>query len=242
MRAAVARLLTDAAYQKRFFAAPADAAEAFGVSPEEFAQLRRLDARKLGITTEGFSGKRLERVASAFPLTLAALRATAPDAHLRYLAQTAFPRDEAAERDTFLRYLQHADAGPAPLRRCLLDLADAEALLARRGPAPPLPALRFRASTRPQRTPLAEPLVLRGPLEDALRLGRAPPDYPERPRECLVLREGRALRVEPLDDARRKLLDACDGTRTVQDLARAHGEDAVPLLEAWLVRGVLREP
>ena len=240
MRAAVARLLTDARYQRSFFDAAPEAAGDFGLTPDEFAQLRRLDARKLGITTEGFSGKRLERVASAFPLTLAALQATAPDAALRYLAQTAFPPDERAERETFLAYLRHADAWPAPLRRCLLDLADAEAALARRGPAPPLPALRLRPDvTRPRRTGLAQPVRLRGPLEAALALGRAPDDYPESPRECLVLREGRALRIEPLHDARLRLLAACDGTRTVAELLEAHGPDAPALLEGWLARGVL---
>ena len=240
MRAAVARLLTDARYQQAFFAAPPGAADEFGLTPDEFAQLRQLDARKLGITTEGFSGKRLERVASSFPLTLAALQATASDAPLRYLAQTVFPPDERAERETFAEYLRHGGDWAPHVRRSLLDLADAEAALAARGPSPPLPALRLRPdATRPRRTPLAAPVHLRGPIERALAAGRPPDDYAESPRDALVLREGRALRVEPLDDARLALLAACDGTRTVADLARAHAGDAAGILEGWLVRGIV---
>lgn len=113
MRLVVARLLTDRAYQRRFFAAsPAQAGE-HGLTAEEFGALHRLDPRSLGITTEGYSGKRLERVESAYPRTLRALEALEPGARWRYLQGTSFPPGDAEERAAFHAHVRSGGAGGA---------------------------------------------------------------------------------------------------------------------------------
>ncbi|MFA5943268.1 MAG: hypothetical protein WC876_02250 [Candidatus Thermoplasmatota archaeon] len=59
--AAAARLVTDASFRERLFATRTPAAD-LDLAPEELAVLRRLDAGRLGIVSEGYAGKRLETV------------------------------------------------------------------------------------------------------------------------------------------------------------------------------------
>lgn len=238
MQAVVARLLTDAAYQRRFFAAsPGEAAE-HGLTPEEFAVLRRLDAAKLGITVEGYAGKRLERVASAFPRTLAALDAVESGARFRYLERTDFPPDEAAERATFLAYVRTGGGWPEAAHRFARDLAALEVLLYDHPPPTGLPSYRWRPEVlRPRRSPQALTLATRGPLDLGLaeaEQGRPPTTYLEEPHEFLVLREGAAVRLEDLAGPAGALLRACDGAQTVAALAARFGPAAEAAVERWL--------
>lgn len=236
MKGAVARLLTDPAYQERFFGDDPSRHAEHGLSADEFAALRRLDRRKLGITSEGYAGKRFERVESAFPLSLALLEALDPRARGRYLAETAFPPNEEVERATFRAHLaQRRDVGD-DARRLLLDLADLEALLYE-APRPGLPSYRYRPEkNRPRVTPHALRLRTRGPLREALALlpAAAPRAYADAPSEWLVLRQGRAVELEPLEESRRALLEACDGARTTVELSSRFGEEAVAVVERWL--------
>ncbi len=237
MRAVVARLFTEPDYLARFFADPADAHAAHGLAPDEFAALRTLDVRTLGITSEGYAGKRFERVASAFPSTLLALERLDPEAKARYLAETPYPPNEAGERATFLAHVRQG-RGPTPdAQRFLEDLADLEQLLFESPRPAGLPSYRYRPeATRPRRTPFAILLAARGPLPkglDALPSG-FPAAYARAPRDFLVLRDGPGFALEDVTGPLSTLLAACDGTRTVEALARDLGPATAPAIERWL--------
>jgi hypothetical protein len=241
MRFTVARLLTDPAYRERFFGDEPGSPAEHGLDADEFATLARLDPEKLTITTEGFAGKRFERVASAFPRTLAALELLERGARGRYLATTAFPAGDEEERATFLAFVR----GPGPHtpdgRRLLEDLASLEALLYDAPPAP-LPSYRYRLTeTRPRRTSrAAQRLHAKGPLARALASPTIPASYPHAPAELLVARDGVGIALEDVADVG-PLLAACDGTATVEELARAHGPTTPARLQRWLRLGVVED-
>jgi len=238
MRLAVARLLTDPAYQARFFAAREEAAAEFGLTREEFAALRTLDRRKLAITTEGFAGKRLEPLNESFPLTLAAMGAHDPDAARRYLASTPHPANLEMEAASLGSYLAHAEVGPPHVRRYLLDLRDAEWALARAPRPRGLASYRFVPDAlRPRRTPFVPVVDLRGALgSPALASGPMilPREYPEAPQRALVVRLPGGIATELLTPEREALLAACDGVRTLRDLAAQFGPSAEAAVAAWL--------
>jgi len=237
VQAAIARLLTSREQQAEFFAAPEEAAPRFGLTREEFRALRRIDPRKLGISSEGYAGKRFERVESAFPRTFRALDALVPGARGAYLAATRFPANEEEEHATFLAHVAAGEGWPAPTQRLLRDLADLEALLARNPPPPGLARYRMQPDLLRPRVHALLALATRGPLADALD---AAPDalaglaYPDAPSECLVLRQGPEIRLQPLTPALRALLADCSGERTLADLEARHGPTTTPLVEAWL--------
>ncbi len=82
-RRVVARLLTDRVYQARFFSADPGAPGEHGLTSEEMRSLRALDPRRLAISSEGYMGKRFERVASAYPRTLEMLERLDPATRAR---------------------------------------------------------------------------------------------------------------------------------------------------------------
>lgn len=242
MRYAVARLLTDTAYQKRFFAdAPAKAA-AHGLTEDEFRALAQLDPRKLGITTEGYAGKRFERVESAFPRTLRALDTLDKGARWRYLQSTSFPKGDAEERAAFAGFLRAGGRAP-DAQRFLEDLAGLELLLYE-APPPKLPSYRYRPdATRPRRAASLLRLRTRGPLAAFLEVPDRPaPDaYPAAAVEVLVHRDGSRVLLEPLEGPAAQLLAACDGTSTVADLAARFGPDADARLRSWFRLGAVED-
>lgn len=233
--AAAARLVTDAGYRGRMFAEPAPAAIDLGLAPDELALLRRLDPARLGIVSEGYAGKRLEAVESAFPRTLALLESLRPGARRHYLESTPFPPDDAAERATFRAFVAQ-DAPDGERRRLLADLALVEEAVHRLPPPAP-PAYRLYGRLRPRPSPSTWSGVVSGPLPDALRGG----GYPERPTRLLALRPAGGLRMEPLDEAAAKVWTDCTGDATLDELRQRHGDSAPTRVGAWLRSGALED-
>jgi hypothetical protein len=244
MRLVVAKLLTDLAYQRRFFAASPQQAGEHGLTAEEFQALRQLDPRSLGITTEGYAGKRLERVESAFPRTLRALEVLEPGARWRYLQGTSFPPGDAEERAAFHAHVRAGAGGRgAEAQRFLEDLADLEALLYA-APQPRLPSYRYRPeATRPRAAPGLLRLRTRGPLAAWVEAASPPGPgaYSPQPAECLVHRDGPRVVCEPLGPAGEALLQACDGSRTVADLVARFGAPADEALQRWFRWGAVED-
>lgn len=172
----VARLLTDPAYQAAFFSADPGAAAQHGLTEDEMRTLRVLDRRRLAISSEGYMGKRFERVESTYPRTLALLDRVDPRTRGDYLATTPFPPSEPAELATFRAYVAREGVRPAPVQRLVLDLADLETLLA--GANGGL-------------------LTTRGPLDAALEGKATAETYPDAPARFTVRKEGPAVRLEP---------------------------------------------
>jgi hypothetical protein len=232
--AAGARLVTDPGFRARLFAG--EDPGGLGLSADEAAVLRRLDPDRLGIVAEGYAGKRLEAVESAFPRTLALLEPWRPGARRRYLESTPFPADDGAERATF-RAFAAADAPEGWRRRLAADLALVEEAVH----ALPLPAPRgywMRDGLRPRRTASAWAGTVSGPLHQAL--DGSDGGYPERPVRVLALRAHDGLRLEPLDEAGAWLWDSCSGGPTLADL-RAQRPGSEARLESWLRLGAVED-
>lgn len=233
--AAAARLVTDGGFRGRLFAEPAPPPAELGLGAAELALLRRLDPARLGIVAEGYAGKRLEAVESAFPRTLSLLDSWRPGARRRYLEATPFPADDAAERDAF-RAFAVRDAPEGWRRRLLADLASVE----QAAHALPLPApapYRLHDGLRPQPSAAAWVGAATGPLHVFLRgEGGA---YPHQPTRLLALRSAGGVRLEALDGAPGWLWDACSGGAALADLRRLFGDGAPDRVEAWLRSGAL---
>ena len=171
----VARLLTDPAYQRAFFSADPGAAPEHGLTDDEMRTLRALDPRRLAISSEGYMGKRFERVESVYPRTFALLERLDPRTRGDYLATTPFPPSDAAELATFRAYAAREGVRPAPAQRMVLDLADLETLLHAAG---------------------GGVLPTRGPLDAALDGRIEPAAYPDAPARFTVRKEGPSVRLE----------------------------------------------
>lgn len=233
---AVARLLTDPDYRVRLFD-PDTRPEELDLDAADLALLRRLDPRRLDVVSEGYVGKRLERVLSFFPRSFAVLVALDPAARGDYLAQTPFAPDDAAERATFLAWAARRADEATDAGRLLLDLLDAEsALLAAPPPAPVRSALPLDASPRLR----VRLLPVRGPLADALASPTTlPASYPARPGWIAALRRAEGPLVAPVDAGTKALLEACDGRAPLAALEARFGPAARPVLDAWLRAGAL---
>ncbi len=244
MQEVIARLLTDTEYQDRFFSDATSHHGTHGLSLEEFEALQRIDSAKLGIVSEGYTGKRLERVESCFPRTLALLQATQAGFWAHYLAHTPFPADDAEERSTFLDYI-HADVHDwtPDAKRLLEDLASLEFQVHQTPLPASAPTYRFQPeSTRPVQSRHVVRFQSRGPLLDAWRATETrqmPAEYPKDPLHWLVTHDGGSVRLEPLFQDTLTLLSACDGRRTVAALEENHGPGTRPLIQQWLRRGVV---
>lgn len=237
MQAAIARLLTDSRFQESLYEARPEDAPRLGLDADELGLLRKLDRRKLGISSEGYAGKRFERVEGAFPISLQILGATGRGARYQYLARTAFPHTEDAEHDTFLAYVHGSHDWAPDLHRLLQDTAELEIALFRTPRPRGLPSYRWRPEhVRPQRTSHAITLALRGPLGAVLpRLGQGiPAEYPAEPRTWLALRHGPSIQLEPLDGEVGDLWSACDGTVTLAQLRDELGAWAEKHVQRWL--------
>lgn len=233
---AVARLLTDPAWRARFFA-PDATPEDFDLADEDFRVVRQLDPRRLDVVSEGYMGKRLERIASSFPRTLALLLAVEPGARGDYLAQTAFAADDAAERASFSAWLARRLDPDSDAGRLLLDALDVETALAAAPPAALASAAPLPDDARPR---LRSRLVpVRGPLVQVLDAGALPPRYPDEPGHVAALRRPEGPAVLALDAATRALLEACDGERDVAALLARFGPGARGALEGWARLGAL---
>lgn len=235
LQKALARLLLDAQFRASFYAGLADG----GLSPAEARLLRRVDPRKLEIVSEGYTGKRFERVASSHPLTLGLLDRHAPGHRRRYLAETPFPASAAEERESFARYYARAPFLHADLARLVRDLLALEAAL--RDAAAPASGYRLRRGhSRPARSPACRLLASEGPLEGALAQWPEVARYPDEPAEHVAVAEGGRPIVERLTEESRALLLACDGTRLLEEL-EARSADAPGALARWFRRGVLTD-
>lgn len=242
MHKVVAQLLTSRSFQAAFFAAPASTAAQFGLDEEELRALQRIDPRKLGISSEGYAGKRFERVESAYPLAYRTLMNVFPAWRGEYLALTNFPPDEDAERATFLGYLRERDAWPEPLRRLARDLAELDEAL-QRLPALGVAQYRMRPDLlRPRHGPGLLRHRTRGPLATVLDGAPAKgvvPAYADDPHDWLVVRNGPTpelvawREVEPI-------LKLCDGARSLPEIESSFPA-ARPLVEKWLRTHVLAD-
>lgn len=177
--AALARLLTDPTWRDALFEAGEHEHARSGLSARVFALMRDLDRRRLHVTSEGFQGKRFERIASAFPRALALLDTHAPAARGDYLARTPFPESAEAERSYFQRIAPTlVKERDAELARLLADVTDAELAAYNLAPGDRV-ALTVRADL---------PRVF-----DALPA--RPPAYAEAPMRVDVTRTGAGIRV-----------------------------------------------
>lgn len=235
-RACAARLLTDAVYREAFFAAPPHASALFGLTAEEFRLLRMLDASRLAISSEGYAGKRFERLVGAFPRLLPLL-----DAHARgwrggYLATTAFPPTEADEYATLQRFLATM---PHPGSHAFQDVADLEwGIFSRRpGALVAPPPIDPEAPLRPAEGSVA--LSMRGPLPRLLAGEVGPAEYPPEPSRWLVTRRVPTLALEPLEGARAQAWDAAASGRSLHEVTALAGQTGAEAVAAWWRAGLV---
>lgn len=232
----LARLLIDAQFRAAFHERRSDG----GLTPAEAELLRRVDPRKLEIVSEGYTGKRFERVASSYPLTLQVLDLQTPGHRRRYLVETPFPAHAAEERGAFARYYARAPFLASDLARMVRDLLLLEASLRDAGqPSGAGYRLRPRAS-RPARSAACAIVGLEGPLGEALAALPSAVPYPAAPAEYIAVAEGGRPILERLTAESRALLDACDGSRLLEEL-EARSSDAPATLARWFRRGVLTD-
>ena len=239
MQSAVASLLTDPAYRARFFAADERDAAGLGLDAVEFRLLRSLDPRRLGIVSEGYQGKRLERVVGAFPRTLDAIRRLRPSAVGEDLLRWPHAPTAEDERESFRAWVA-TEAARAPMGRLLADLAGLDWALYST-PLPPFPRYRWRPDAlRPRRRPDAVLLRARGPLGPWLS-GPRDAMYPEDPAEWLVHREGAQFRLERLSVGASQLRAACDGASTVTQLSARFGPTTPTIIQTWLAASIIED-
>lgn len=243
MQRVVARILTDPAYQKQFFSDTSHS-DAHSLTPAEFATLRQIDTKKLGIVSEGYIGKRFERIESCYPRTLQVLEALDQHARANYLAHTHFPASDEAERNAFMAYLQEKmDLWPRDVQRCLHDLATLEKLLYSMPTPPGPPVYRIEPDrTRPLRTPYAVLFQSKGMVSAAWSSHLATPtNYAYDPHHWLATWDGPRLWLEPLSRSTLDLLEACNGSQTVAELESTFGPEAVTYMKRWFDKQVIAE-
>lgn len=235
LQKAVARLLVDADFRHAFYSGRSDGE----LAPSDANILRKVDPRKLEIISEGYTGKRFERVASSFPLTLQLLDRHAPGHRRRYLAETPFTGNTLGERGTFAAYYRQASFLPPDVARLTRDLLTLEDAL--REPAASAAGYRLRPGfSRPLLAPGCRILPLEGPLDEVIVALPEVAAYPPAPALHVVVAEGGRPLVERLTPATRALLLACDGTRLLDEL-EARAPEAPEALARWFRRSVLTD-
>lgn len=243
MQGVVARLLTNPAFQRTFYQATAADSASYGLEPHEFQALRRIDAAHLEVVSEGYTGKRLERVESCFPRTLAVLFSLVPEARRHYLSHTPFPRNDAEERKTFQEYVRSKPGHlPEEHHRLLQDIALVERTLYELPSVVPHRTETRPAPTRdrPRLSRLVASLRLQGPLWEIWPLHpQLPNAYPFQPTHVVVGLGGPSAFINPLSTKDQETLAACDGTQTLAQISQRFGADGARIVKRWMREGLL---
>jgi hypothetical protein len=238
----VAMLIMNAPFRRRFFNADAGAPEEFGLTPAEFAALRRLDEARIAFLHQPFVVKRFEYLDPAFPHTLRILERHDPRTRAMYAESVVLEKDPAAEVANFHAWAR-ARPVPDPERGLLECVCDLELLARRRPLAERSRGFRRTPGTRPAASGIhaIHDCLLDLPAIFAAwsATGAYPVPPPPGPVRLLVWNEDGRARFERLSPADERLLRACDGTRTLAELERELGAGAIDRIEAWLGEGLL---
>ncbi len=235
MQQVIVRLLRDRDARRRFFD-EGDLDADLGVRPEEALPLRGLDERRFNLISEGFVGKRFERLDGEFRLTLAALDQHAPNWRVRYLAATQIP---ARMDDEFKNFNSWLDGYEGPLGSLAQDLRDVEAAIHRQPPVKSL-VVQWDPAREFGHAPSFTPLLLRGRVDRWIHGSRSAEgvEYPADAGRHLVWRIGTLLQCPRLEGPLSALWEACKGPIRAKDVS-AWGNGASRIVHEWLTAGAL---
>lgn len=239
------QLMMSAPFRRAFFAAPPDAHAQYGLTPDEFQALRRIDERRVAVFNQVYAGKRFDYLNAAFPRTLALLEARDPLVRARYAEEVPLVDDARVEFANFHRWARARPVPPEERAR-LEALCDWERLARTLPLAPRGRPFRLADDVRPLATGCAVPVDLAADVT-LLAEGREPgaaaassaSGVAPGPARVLVWNDEGKARAERLDPSREALLAACDGKSTLAELVSRFGAEARDPLARWLVAGVL---
>ncbi len=158
VQSVLARLYTDAAWREAFFAEPLQTGGTAGLTPEEAAQLAKMEASDVAFFALTLHQKRLKQIHKLLPLSRRAYGQNF-DACFRAYAEGYLPDGTKKHRDdatSFAKYLKKNRPSDAPDYADTVLRYEATWLLARQ-PKPVLRVCRFRYALKPLLRSLSTP-------------------------------------------------------------------------------------